>query len=381
MTIGDRLSIAVFNTAHRWIGEAAGTDLLARELADRGHRVRMVVPNRGWLSKNLRETTYPIMRVPWRLAGGRGANRPRQYRAVARFLRKFRPDIIHVGRGKEHWCVALVRPFATPSSRIVRTRHVVLPMKQSVANRWLFRRCTDGVTAVSQAAFSGLGDLGDWLPDSRRRVVLGAVDTTRFRPDRRDPELRASLGAPGDEILIGCLGRWQRIKGHDIFLPAVARVAARHPNVRVVVAGRKITLDHPRQRELHQQSGLGDRAHFLGMLDDAAPLVASLDIGVIASRGSEGFSRIAAEYAASRVAIVATRVGALPEIFDDGETGLLVPPENVDAMEEALERAVADVELRRRLTDQAHERLVPMFSPARMAEEIEALYYETLAAR
>ena len=102
---------------------------------------------------------------------------------------------------------------------------------------------------------------------------------------------------------------------------------------------------------------------------------------MIASRGSEGFSRIAAEYVASRVTVVATRVGALPEIFEDGETGLLVPPEDIDAMEAALERAVTDEELRRRLADQAHERLVPLFSPKRMAEEMEALYYETLAAR
>ncbi len=374
------LRILLFNTAHRWIGEAAGTDLLAKALAQRGHQVRMAVPIANQIESHLEGAPYDIVRIPWRMPGGAGSSTLEQHRAVARLLREYAPQIVHVGRGKEHWTVALLHPFCASGSSIVRTRHVVLPMRQGWANRWLFRRRTHAVTAISEAAFRGLGTLGEHLPDERLRVVLGAVDTGRYAPENRSEELRGQLGAgdPGT-VLIGCLGRFQRIKGYDVFLEAIARVMDRHSNVRAVLAGRKVSLEKPRLLDLHKRLKLEGRIAYLGMIDRPEELIASLDVGVIASRGSEGFSRIAVEYFASGVPVVATQVGALPEIVEHECTGLSVPSEDPAAMAEALERMLEDASLRTRLVHNAHGTLIERFAPARMAAEMETVYRAALA--
>ncbi|MBI5155250.1 glycosyltransferase family 4 protein [Candidatus Poribacteria bacterium] len=377
------LRILLFNTAHRWIGEAAGTDLLARALHLRGHDVRVVVPRGGKLHRSLERTAqYRLLPIDWRLPKGRGSGHLRQFRHVARLLSAIKPDVVHVGRGQEHWCVALLRLFCSPRSCIVRTRHVTLPLRQNLTNRWLFRKGVEAVTAVSQAAFRGLGGLARHLPHDRSRVVEGAVDLACYSPRRRTRFWREELGAgQEDTVLVGCLGRWQRIKGHDIFLDAMARVARRHPGVRVVVAGRKVTLNHPKLRRYHDASGLGDRAVYLGSVEDPAGLIASLDIGVVASRGSEGFSRIAVEYFASGVPVVATRVGALPELIKDGVNGLLVPPEDPAAMAAAIGRLAASPARRAKTALNAARELVPRFSPQRLAEEMEAVYHAAIRAR
>lgn len=374
------LTVLLANTAARWIGEAAGTDLLARVLHERGHRVVMVVPEGGSIHPAL---TAPcrIVRVPWRLSGGASGSLPAQYRAAARLLREVQPDIVHVGRGQEHWCLGLLRPWMPAGSRLVRTRHVVLPMRQVWSNRWLFRARTDAVTAVSQATFAGLGQLGAHLPEERRRVVLGAVDMQRFAPARRDEALRARLGATAERpLLVGCLGRWQNIKGPDVFLEAMGRVIAACPQVHAVMAGRKINPEHPRLRAWHEKWQLEGRITYLGMVEDVPALVASLDVGVIASRGSEGFSRIAVEYMASGVPVVATRVGALPEIVRNAETGRLVPSEDPGAMAEAIVALVRDATSRRTLAERALREAHERFAPERLGREMEAVYRAALAA-
>ncbi|MDK2970265.1 MAG: hypothetical protein PWP23_20 [Candidatus Sumerlaeota bacterium] len=381
MTTRRPLTILLFNTANRWIGEAAGTDLLARMLHARGHRVFLFLPNESPIAGHVR-AECEIVRGSWRLSGGGGASLPRQYLDTARLLRRIQPDIIHVGRGQEHWCTALLKPLCAPTACLVRTRHVVLPMRQTRANRWLFRNRTDAVTAVSEATMRGVGALADHLPPERRRVVLGAVDLQRYRPENRSDSQRAEAGITAKRtLLLGCLGRWQNIKGPDIFMEAASRIMEEHPHVHAVLAGRKVHHENAKLRALHEKWNLEGRITYLGMIEKPEGLVASLDIGAIASRGSEGFSRIAVEYMASGVPFVATRVGALPQIVRDGETGLLVPPEDVDAMTEAIRRLVADPQLRARLAGNALTEVRERFDPSRYGEEMEEVYYSALAAR
>jgi len=373
---GDRpLRILLFSTAPRWMGEAATTDLLARTLAARGHEVAVAVPERG---SNVREVSEalgcPVAPIPWRLQEGRGSTTLAQMRAVARLLRERKPHIIHVGRGKEHWSASLMRPWSSPSSRIVRTRHVVLPMRRNAANRWLFRHGVDGVTAISSAAMEGLGDLGADLPASRRRVVLGAVESSRYHAGRRSGDLRRRLGADEGTLLVGLLGRWHAVKGHDVFHRAMGRVMARHPEVRAVVAGRKVSPDLPQVRRLAEETGFAGRFHYLDSIPNPEELIASLDVGVIASLGSEAFSRIAVEYMASGVPFAATRVGGIPEIVEDGETGLLTWPGDPASLEAAVERLVLDADLRRRLAANALPTALGRFSPERFAAETEEVY-------
>jgi glycosyltransferase involved in cell wall biosynthesis len=108
---------------------------------------------------------------------------------------------------------------------------------------------------------------------------------------------------------------------------------------------------------------LGDAGELLGERDDVAEQLARADVFVLSSR-SEGLPMAILEAMAAGLPVVATAVGGIPELVADGETGLLVPPGDADALAEALRRLVADPELRRRLGDAARTRVEERFSLA-----------------
>ena len=107
-------------------------------------------------------------------------------------------------------------------------------------------------------------------------------------------------------------------------------------------------------------------------------VIASLDIGVSASLGSEGFSRIACEYMASEVPVVVTAVGALPEIVVDGEMGHIIPPGNPAVLASRLVPLCRDAEMRTRMGKAGRARVVSYFTPERFLNETVEFYYRIL---
>ena len=116
-----------------------------------------------------------------------------------------------------------------------------------------------------------------------------------------------------------------------------------------------------------------DRVHFLGYHEPITDLYASCDIMALASR-ADAFGLVLAEAGYSRRPVVATRVGGIPEVVVDGETGLLVPSDDVAALADALGRLTADAALRSRMGDAARIRAETKFSVQRMAAEFEDAY-------
>jgi len=364
-----KLKILLFNTAHRWIGEAATTHLIATELTRLGQEVHCLIPEENDFGNNLDHAKYKLIPIPWRNPGTKGLMPIlRQYQSVHSEIKKFKPDIIHVGRGKEHWCIAILRGLFFRYAPIVRTRHVVLPQKQHGWNKALFLYSTDAITAISEIALDGLGDLGKHLPDDRRKVIYGAINEDKFGPEKRSEEFRVSLGVKPDQFLVGCIGRWQTIKGQDTFMEAMKIVHEKNPNIVPLMSGRKVTLRRPITKKLHEKLGLEGIMNYLDHVDKPEELIASLDLGVIASRGSEGFSRIAAEYMASIVPILTTNVGALPEMIQHEHNGIMIEPGDPEKMAEEILKLEQNPELRKKLTENGRKVFEEKFSRKHLKE-------------
>ncbi|MBA2670219.1 MAG: glycosyltransferase [Gemmatimonadetes bacterium] len=347
------MKITILNSARKFIGEAAHCLALAEQLSLRGHTVTLAVRRGCELEQRASGRAIPLL--PLTFNGGFHPIKDGQdLLTLRRHITTWQPDLLHCHRGKDHWLAAIAAGNRLP---IARTRHVVVPMASHLPNRWLMTNRTDGAIAVSEAAACSLGPLRSLL-GQRLSVILSAVDTERFSPAKRSEPVRAQLGAAPETLLVGLVGRLQRIKGQDIFLQAAALVArTAGDKVRFLIAGRGTEEKFARLRRRAEELGIADRVEFRGWLEDVEATIASLDVGVVASLGSEGSSRITYECMASGVPVAATTVGGIPEILTDGETGLLVSPGDVEALAGAIGRLIETPDIRAQLTTAALARI------------------------
>lgn len=241
--------------------------------------------------------------------------------------------------------------------------------------RFLIARM-DGVIAASEAAASYL--------HRRATVIPHGIDAQLYAPaPDRDAAYRAS-GLPG-RYAIGCFGRVRRQKGTDLFVEAMCRLLPRYPDFTAIVLGPVTPDQRAFERALKARAraaGLGDRIRFLGALpiDEVPRWYQRLLIYAFTSR-NEGFGLTLLEAMAAGAALVASRAGAAEKIVREGETGLLVPPGDADALAAALELLMRDPQRAAEMGRKARAQVVQEFSSEGEAERIVAFYRTVAPAR
>jgi glycosyltransferase involved in cell wall biosynthesis len=185
------------------------------------------------------------------------------------------------------------------------------------------------------------------------------------------PNLRRDLGIGGSDIVVGFVGRFVPIKNIALLMRAFAAAAQAVPDIWLVLAG-----DGPTRAELESLAdacGVGRRVRFLGWTEDLAALYATFDICALSSI-NEGTPVAIIEAMAAARAVVATAVGGVPDIVDDGRTGILVPSGDREALTAAIVRLAGDREKRLVMGAAARREAARRFSFERLVDDIERLY-------
>jgi glycosyltransferase involved in cell wall biosynthesis len=284
---------------------------------------------------------------------------------AARLLRRF--PIAHAHAGRDNLLVGLAS--ALTRVPLVRTLHSFLEPSLSGLARRVLRRHTARVICVSRALRSQALEYG--IAEERAVVIPNGIDVARFHPASAR-EARAVLGIPAEGPVIGVVSGLWSLKGPDLLLETVARV----PGALVVIAG-----DGPMAGALREQADrlrIADRVRFLGKLEDPRPVYGAADVVVMASR-QDAFPYVALEAQACGRPLAAFSVGGIAEASVEGETSLLAPAEDVDALA-ARVRALLDDRPRREKMGEAAAALVrARFSEDVMAERIIDLYQTVVA--
>jgi glycosyltransferase involved in cell wall biosynthesis len=208
-------------------------------------------------------------------------------------------------------------------------------------------------------------------------VLLHGINLNEIRPHETDRDrARNSLGIGDDEIVIGTVGNLTRKKNQQMMLRAVALLAQRVPNVRLVIVGTGPLEEN--LRRVASRLRLEDNVTFLGSREDVLELLPGFDAFCLSSQ-FEGLSIALVEAMATGVACVATAVGGIPEVIEDDVSGLLVPAGATAELADALERIVTDRDLRNRIGEAGRARATS-FDIGRAARRLQALYEEMLAA-
>ena len=209
----------------------------------------------------------------------------------------------------------------------------------------------------------------------RSREPYG-VDLVRFAPvaqEKRDALRSELLGVGPEERVAVFVGQLSPDKGLDALLRAAPQILARE-NTRLAIVGAG-----PYEKEARQAAEDWEgRLTVLGLRDDVQLFLQAADVGVFPSAWKEAFGLTIAEATACGLAVVATQVGGIPEVVTHGETGLLVPPGEVDALAGAVSGLLADDAGRARMAASARQRAEQLFDINRAARDTVELYQEML---
>jgi glycosyltransferase involved in cell wall biosynthesis len=343
---------------------------LAAQLQSAGCHNLVIVPanGEGWLARQLAGTGVAVERIT--------LDRPLS-RTCARWLettlRRHRIGVAH----SHEFTMAVYGAWV---SRRLGIGHVItMHGSRYYVKRWrrrlalrLAAALAGHLVAVSHELAGHLShDL--WIKLARVRIIPNGVQLREVKRASVRDELH--LG-PTDPLLLA-VGNLYPVKGHEYLIDALALLTTRHPRAHVVIAGRGELADKLRAHA--SDVGVSDRVHFLGLRSDIPELLAAADIFVLPSL-SEGLPLALLEAMSAGRPIVATNVGEVASALANGEAGLVVPPENREALADAVAFLLSQPAVARALGERAAQRAAAEYHLARMTERYAALYQDLIRA-
>ena len=291
---------------------------------------------------------------------------------LRRAIRDFRADILNTHSGRDTQLAGMAARSMFGRPRIVRTRHLALP----ITSRFTYSVLPDHVVTVSSHVENYLVEAG--VPREGITTIPTGIDFGRYSRSTVAGNLREELGLPADALLVGTVAILRAKKGHAEILDAAPEVLRRFPAAHFVFAGDGPQTDNLKARIAAE--GLTGKVHLLGLRRAVTNVLASLDVFVLPTH-QEALGTAFIEAGAMGLPAVATRVDGVPEVVQDGTTGLLVPAQDGKALIEPICRLLADPIYRRGMGANASEFVRRKFAREVMAEGMERLYQRLLEAR
>lgn len=314
----------------------------------------------------------------------------RIWRSLARSLKKHSVDVVqtHLLRSLDFLVLLLLyttnlrvvlwtfhsASFELTADYLPKHKWLLAPKRYS--HRALYRLAShlvSGFVAISdrvgKAMIEVIGPIGDKIT-----VICNGVDTRRYGPAIDKTLIRSRLGLEANARLIIMVGTLKRVKGHCHMIEAMTSLVPRYPDLHLLLVG-----DGELREELQAQVARLDLEciHFLGNRHDVPDLLAASDIFVLPSLW-EGLSMALLEAMASGLPIVASEVSGTVQAIIPNETGILVPPGDVQRLTDAIEQLLSDPVRAQAMGSAARRRVEAEFSAQKQADEHLALYHRLL---
>lgn len=290
---------------------------------------------------------------------------------IRRFIKNNRIDIIHSHGYKSNFYGFLSR--TNTNTRIIATCHNWLGKSSKMKfyerlDKLVLRRF-DQIVAVSDVLAGEI--LKSGVQKSKVKVINNGVDIARFEVTSNNSPIKNSLGLREDEKIIGTVGRLTEEKGHIYLFRAFERVNKELPNTRLLIVG-----DGPHLQDFKSQVTslkLENKVIFTGTRNDIPEMLNIMDVFVLPSL-NEGLPMALLEAMAAKSPVIATKVGAIPKVIENGKSGFLVEPGAVDALYQKITRILSNPEEARLLSNNAFEKINNEFSSRKMANQYMEIY-------
>lgn len=328
-----------FNILHtEWSNGWGGQEIRIfhdiKVLMDMGHRVTLMAVPDGQMAERCREAGMRVIKQPMR-------HNMDLFTVIkmAGILKKEKFDVVNTHSSVDSWLASPAAKLAgTPV--LVRTRHLSVPVNYHFFN--MVWKWPDAFVTTAEMIRERMVNVNGMDGDRIVSIPTG-IDLTVFNPEVDPGNLRSELGLkPEHKVLtmVAVLRSWKR---HDIFLEAAALLVKERPEVMVLVVGEGPV--RTKVEDKIKELGIEDRVIMTGHRTDVPRFLAISDLCALTSESSEGVPQSVLQYQAMGKPVVAASSGGIPEVVEDGVTGLLCPPNDVKAVAGAMARILDDENL------------------------------------
>jgi L-malate glycosyltransferase len=335
-----------------------GTGNLSKGLADRG------IP---FIVKRLEPFKNRWLPFSWLLG----------VRPVSQAIRELKPDIVHsnhlyVGR----YSGRAAQAMGIPSVVTLRVVHA-----PEIFNKYNVEHTLQCHSQIVSNSYAGANVFG-YLTHLQHKLttIQNGMNLDRFKPVDTIQELKIkytqSLGIPSDSIIITQIASVVRQKGNEVLTQAFASLCATHPNIHLVFVGGPFNRAYNGDvlKKMAQDYGITERIHFTDFVWNVTEFLNITDICVLASIRHEGLPRCLIEALACGKPAIGTNVGGVSEIIDDGVNGFVVPPNNVEALANALNTLLCDKAMRLSFGQAGLQKAQEYFDIKVMIQKYQAIY-------
>jgi glycosyltransferase involved in cell wall biosynthesis len=351
-----------------WGGQEIRIVQEAIRFAELGYRVLIAYQEGGKIGEKSRIAGLPVypIRLEYRIA-------PLVIRTLLRIIKNEKVDILHTHSSKDSWLAGVTGRIA--GIPVVRSRHLSTPVRQTWLATFVYRYLADVIITSGIHIKEALITRNGLNPEKIISIPAG-VDIKRFDINIKGDKIRTEFGVEDSYPIVGTVAILRSWKGLHYLLDAVSKVASIFPQAKIIIVG-----DGPQWNNLHRQiQDLGIDRHVImtGFRDDIPEIMSALDIFVLPSIASEATSQVIPQALAMGKPVIATNTGGLPEIIEDGVTGLLIPPENPDPIANAIIRMAREKEEAKEMAARGKDKTLKNFTFQKMIDRTAEVYYNVL---
>lgn len=336
----------------------------------------VVCPGTGPLMDQLQTLAIPTHALtlpPWRKLLS-FFHRRSAVQCLGALVGQLKPAMIHVN--DIWWVPHTLRAVRYNSTSLPVVAHVRQEIEPAKVRRYGLDQ-VDAVIAISRQVEQSL--IAGGVSASRVRTLYSGIDLSGAQSLTDGQAIRQRAGIPGGAVLLGTVANLFPRKGYEVMLRALPAIIRAVPMAHYMIVGSDENHYADRLKKLAQELQIADRVHIVGFQDPVHPFLASLDLYVHPAL-MEGFGIAVVEAMAMGRAVVATTTGGLPEVVAGGETGLLVPPGDVESLAVTVIALLEDKVRREQMGRKGMARAQERFSLAASVMQMEQLYGDVLAA-
>jgi glycosyltransferase involved in cell wall biosynthesis len=333
-----------------------------QEHQKRGHQISLLAPPKGTLMKTAQEKGLEV--IPLKI---RHTFDVQSLWRIKKLLEQKNIEVLHTHSSVDSWVASLAGKWAKVPV-VIRTRHISVPARRRPLN-YVYALPDAVITTGVQIRKTLINAYG--LRDDSVFSIPTGVDTNLFYPRPPHPDLKKELGLSADSLVISVVAVLRAQKRHELVIAAAPAILQRYPQARFLFVG-----EGPRRAVIEEEI----RRHHLeaffiltGHRKDIPDILAMTDIGIISSQ-AEGVPQFLLQAMAMAKPMVATSVGGIPDILNDGINGLLIPPEDSQTLTQAVFKILGDKNFSSLLGQRALELVQERFTAGLMADQITQIY-------